>query len=58
MNPGLPLKLILNESMALTISDPTGKVTDNRKGKILRIPTRQDIAAPFNEQLVIELYSK
>ncbi len=31
---------------------------DNRKGKILRIPTRQDIAAPFNEQLVIELYSK
>jgi small subunit ribosomal protein S4 len=31
---------------------------ENRKSKILRLPTRQDIAAPFNEQLVIELYSK
>ncbi|HDP79823.1 MAG TPA: 30S ribosomal protein S4 [Spirochaetes bacterium] len=31
---------------------------DNRKGKILRLPIRQDVTAPFNEQLVVELYSK
>ncbi len=31
---------------------------ENRKAKVLRNPTRQDITAPFNEQLVVELYSK
>ncbi len=31
---------------------------ENRKGKMLRIPSRQDITAPFHEQLVVELYSK
>jgi small subunit ribosomal protein S4 len=29
-----------------------------KKGKITRLPKRQDIAARFNEQVVIELYSK
>lgn len=28
------------------------------KGKIIRIPTREDISVPVNEQLIIELYSK
>lgn len=31
---------------------------ENRKGKVLRVPSRQDITAPFHEQLVVELYSK
>ena len=31
---------------------------ENAKGKILRLPTRQDIAENFNERLVVELYSK
>jgi small subunit ribosomal protein S4 len=31
---------------------------ENKSGKILRLPVRADIAADFNEQLVIELYSK
>jgi len=31
---------------------------ENRKGRILRVPSRQDITAPFHEQLVVELYSK
>ncbi len=31
---------------------------ENRKGKMLRVPSRQDITAPFHEQLVVELYSK
>jgi small subunit ribosomal protein S4 len=28
------------------------------KGKVIRIPERDDIAVPVNEQLIIELYSK
>lgn len=31
---------------------------DNARGKILRLPTRQDITDNFNERLVVELYSK
>ncbi|MFH1715053.1 MAG: 30S ribosomal protein S4 [Elusimicrobiota bacterium] len=30
----------------------------NLEGKILRLPLRQDIDAPINEQLIVELYSK
>ena len=32
--------------------------TDNLKVKILRLPERNDIAMPFKEQLIVELYSK
>jgi small subunit ribosomal protein S4 len=28
------------------------------KGKVIRIPAREDISVPVNEQLIIELYSK
>jgi len=31
---------------------------EGRHGKIVRLPARQDIQAAFNEQLVVELYSK
>ena len=31
---------------------------DNLKGKVLRIPEREDIKAPINERMIIELYSK
>jgi small subunit ribosomal protein S4 len=31
---------------------------DGQKGKVTRIPTREDIVVPVNEQLIIELYSK
>lgn len=31
---------------------------DNKKGKVIRIPQRSDILMNFNEQLVVELYSK
>jgi small subunit ribosomal protein S4 len=31
---------------------------DNRKGKVLRLPVREDIVVPLNEQLIVELYSK
>mgnify|MGYP000848136651 FL=1 len=31
---------------------------DSKKGKIARLPNRQDVTGAFNEQLVVELYSK
>ena len=31
---------------------------DNYKGRILALPKREDINAPVNEQLIVELYSK
>jgi small subunit ribosomal protein S4 len=31
---------------------------ENRKGKVLRLPTRADITHPINERLIIEFYSK
>jgi small subunit ribosomal protein S4 len=31
---------------------------DNLKGRVLSLPKREDIAAPVNEQLIVELYSK
>jgi small subunit ribosomal protein S4 len=31
---------------------------DNLKGKVLRLPAREDIVVPLSEQLIIELYSK
>lgn len=32
--------------------------TDNLVGKIVRAPEREDIKAPVNEQLIVELYSR
>lgn len=30
----------------------------NLKGKVVALPTREDVTFPFNEQLIVELYSK
>jgi len=55
--------IMLNESIKL--SKAIGSIPDwveidfeNKKGKILRLPIREDIKEIFNEQLVVELYSK
>lgn len=32
--------------------------TDNLTGKVVRAPEREDIKAPVNEQLIVELYSR
>ncbi|MBF0330640.1 MAG: 30S ribosomal protein S4 [Candidatus Omnitrophica bacterium] len=48
--------LELNEGWAA----PSWVMVDTAKftGKVTRIPTREEIAIPVNEQLIIELYSK
>ncbi len=43
-----------------TISIPQWLESDleSLKGKVLRLPEREDIQAPINEQIIVELYSK
>ena len=43
---------------SLTIPEWLEVDLDNLKGKVLRIPEREDIKAPINERMIIELYSK
>jgi small subunit ribosomal protein S4 len=31
---------------------------ENLSGRVLRLPKRQDVNLPINEQLIVELYSK
>jgi small subunit ribosomal protein S4 len=31
---------------------------DNLTGKVLRVPDREDVDIPVQEQLIVELYSK
>ncbi len=52
----LTKNLELNEGWAV----PSWLQADNdkREGKVVRIPARDEIAVPVNEQLIIELYSK
>ena len=46
------------------ISFITGKLIriamdkENLKGKLVSLPTREDITVPIREQLIVELYSK
>jgi small subunit ribosomal protein S4 len=39
---------------------PTWLEVNNEKltGKVVRLPVREDIKAPVNEQLIVELYSR
>jgi small subunit ribosomal protein S4 len=55
--------LMLKDSIKLskaTSSVPEWLEVDTEKasGKVVRLPSRQDIVADFNERLVVELYSK
>jgi len=43
---------------SLTIPEWLEVDLDNLKGKVLRMPEREDIKAPINERMIIELYSK
>lgn len=43
---------------SLTIPEYLEVDLDNLKGKLLRYPERDEIKAPINEQVIVELYSK
>ncbi len=52
----------INESLSKVVEDATPNWleldVDKIQGKVLRVPQRDDILIDFNEQLVVELYSK
>ncbi len=43
---------------SLTMPDWLEVDLEELKGKLLRLPEREDIKAPINEQIIVELYSK
>lgn len=60
-NPASPgAKTAIEEATDLTASVPAWLQADhdNLTGKVLRMPTREDVDVPVQEQLIVELYSK
>ena len=52
------VKLAVEANSARVIPDWIEKDEKNLGGKIVRLPKREDIDAPVEEQLIVELYSK
>lgn len=54
------LRTVIEDATDLTASVPAWLQADhdNLTGKVLRLPEREDIDVPVQEQLIIELYSK
>jgi small subunit ribosomal protein S4 len=54
------LRTVIEDATDLTASVPAWLQADhdNLTGKVLRLPEREDIEVPVQEQLIIELYSK
>jgi len=57
---GGKLREVIEEATDLTVSVPAWLQADhdNLIGKVLRLPEREDIDIPVQEQLIVELYSK
>ena len=55
-----PVEQIVRDATDLTASVPPWLQAghDNLTGKVLKAPERDEIDAPVQEQLIVELYSK
>jgi small subunit ribosomal protein S4 len=60
LKPGSPVEQIVRDATDLTASVPAWLQADhdNLTGKVLKAPEREEIDAPVQEQLIVELYSK
>jgi small subunit ribosomal protein S4 len=60
MRPGAPAEGAIRDATDLTASVANWLQADhdNLTGKILRLPDREEIDTPVQEQLIVELYSK
>ncbi|MFN8187755.1 MAG: 30S ribosomal protein S4 [Gaiellales bacterium] len=60
LRPGSPVEQVIRDATDLTASVPAWLQADhdNLSGKILKSPERDEIDAPVQEQLIVELYSK
>ena len=60
MKTGSPVEAVIRDATELTSAVPAWLVADHDglTAKVLRHPERPEIAAPVQEQLIVELYSK
>ena len=60
LRPQSPVEQIVRDATDLTASVPAWLQADheNLTGKVLKTPEREEIDAPVQEQLIVELYSK
>jgi small subunit ribosomal protein S4 len=60
LKPGSPGEAVIRDATELTAAVPAWLQADHDglTAKVLRLPERQDIATPVQEQLIVELYSK
>jgi len=60
LKPDSPVEQVVRDATDLTASVPAWLQADhdNLSGKVLKVPERDEIDAPVQEQLIVELYSK
>lgn len=60
LKPNSPVEQVVRDATDLTASVPAWLQADhdNLSGKVLKSPERDEIDAPVQEQLIVELYSK
>jgi small subunit ribosomal protein S4 len=60
MKPGSPTETVIRDATELTSAVPAWLQADHDglTAKVLRLPEREEITAPVQEQLIVELYSK
>ena len=60
LKPGSPVESVVRDATDLTASVAPWLQADhdNLTGKVLKLPEREEIDAPVQEQLIVELYSK
>jgi small subunit ribosomal protein S4 len=60
LRQGSPVEQVVRDATDLTASVPAWLQADhdNLSGKVLKPPEREEIDAPVQEQLIVELYSK
>jgi small subunit ribosomal protein S4 len=60
LKPQSPVEQVVRDATDLTASVPSWLQADhdNLSGKVLKAPARDEIDAPVQEQLIVELYSK
>jgi small subunit ribosomal protein S4 len=60
LRPESPVEQVVRDATDLTASVPAWLQADhdNLSGKVLKLPEREEIDAPVQEQLIVELYSK
>lgn len=52
------LELVVDKKGKTSIKVPDWLEKNDRKGRVLRLPVREDVQSPIEEHLIVELYSK